>query len=96
MMRDKLLERFLLQFGEPARFTKKVNAWHITSWFGIVIEGDAPKVGSYANGWLPEPFGDMALQRSQQRVTPKIKFSTATHTDTQKYIDTFLGYLLPE
>ncbi|ROO74757.1 hypothetical protein [Vibrio crassostreae] len=112
MIRDKLLDRLLLGFGEPARVTKKVNAWHITSQFGIVIEVDTPKDGSYANVWLPEPFGNVTLPEIPTTHYPEDKgrhsntYGTPGLTrgepalkikvQTLEHIETFLGYLLPD
>ncbi|MGY2575473.1 hypothetical protein [Vibrio sp. C8] len=54
MIREQFINRIQNVYGEPTRVTKKINAWHIFTKFGFVVEVDSPRDGSYVNVWLPK------------------------------------------
>lgn len=55
MFKDKVIERFREEFGEPFRKVKKVVAWNINPDFGAVVQIDQPNAQDYAYVWLPYP-----------------------------------------
>ncbi len=40
MIREQFINRIQNVYGEPTRVTKKINAWHIFTQFGFVVEVD--------------------------------------------------------
>ncbi|EAS45761.1 hypothetical protein C9J48_06355 [Photobacterium profundum] len=73
MIKNTLIDRLYEEFGEPARTTKKVQAWHITNHFGFVVEIDKPDSGAFANVWLPYPFGSIEMPDIAHTVYPHDK-----------------------
>jgi len=55
MFVNKILERINEVFGCPIRETAKVFAWDIQNRFGVVVQVDQPRDGSYGIVWLPYP-----------------------------------------
>lgn len=73
MLREQLLNRIQSVYGEPTRVTKKVNAWHIFTQFGFVVEVDTPKDGAYANVWLPKSNNEVDLRGVEFTYYPEEK-----------------------
>ncbi|MGF1760081.1 hypothetical protein L4D76_19510 [Photobacterium sagamiensis] len=73
MIKDDLLKRLLNEFGQPYRTTKKIQAWDITSRYGLVVESDKPNHGEYASVWLPHPFASTEFPDISLQVYPQNK-----------------------
>ncbi|MBY8223870.1 hypothetical protein KW523_14070 [Vibrio fluvialis] len=73
MIREQFINRIQNVYGEPTRVTKKINAWHIFTKFGFVVEVDTPRDGSYVNVWLPKPSHDVDLSGIEYTEYPEDK-----------------------
>ncbi|KAA8696734.1 TerF-like protein [Pseudomonas caricapapayae] len=54
MLKQKVIERFSTEFGDPVRERVKVKAFRILD-IGVVVEVDQPKRQDACNVWLPYP-----------------------------------------
>jgi hypothetical protein len=66
MLKQKVIERFSIEFGEPVRERVKVTAFRILD-IEVVVEVDQPKRQDACNVWLPYPpdgqeIPEMALE----------------------------------
>jgi hypothetical protein len=65
--REQVVERFISEFGRPARSISKVMAWDVSPGLGTVLQLDSPKGGEAAHVWLPyppdgQPVPELALE----------------------------------
>jgi hypothetical protein len=64
--RDRVVDRFEKEFGNAARATKKLVAWHLSDDRSVAVQIDLPVGADSAMVWLPYPPNRALLPQNAQ------------------------------